>query len=215
MLNKIKDAGVVIALLSLIFMAACGSQAKAMGHVEVVTVFDSAKGELPEGVAIDKSGNIYATLGPPFFVGGGYGAVLKISPDGTETTVLVEYPEGPAPAGLTVDPSGVVYFALPNPGVGDGGVYRILDDGSAERLSGTENIVLHNGVALDKQGDLFVSDSVLGTIWRIPIKESGSAEIWFQHELIAGCTPDDFGANGIAFWKGDLFVANTGRGALI
>jgi sugar lactone lactonase YvrE len=32
---------------------------------------------------------------------------------------------------------------------------------------------------------------------------------------VAGCTPEDLGANGIAFWKGDLFVANTGRGALI
>lgn len=202
------------ALTILVLVIGFNGQANAIADVDVVTSFDAARGELPEGIAIDKMGNIYASVGPPFFVGGGYGAIFKIEPNGNKTK-LVEFPEGPAPAGLTVDPSGVVYFALPNPGVGNGGVYRILDGGGVERLSGTENIVLPNGVALDKQGDLFVSDSILGAIWRIPAKGSGFAEIWLQHELVAGCTPADFGANGIAFWKGDLYVANTGRGALV
>jgi sugar lactone lactonase YvrE len=141
--------------------------------------------------------------------------VLKISPDGTETKVLAEFPDGPAPAGLAVDAPGNVYFALPNPGNTDGGVYRVADDGDPEKLPGTENMIVPNGLALNKQGDLFASDSVLGAIWRIPVNGSESAEIWLQHELVAGCTPDDLGANGIAFWKGDLYVANTGRGALV
>jgi sugar lactone lactonase YvrE len=76
-------------------------------------------------------------------------------------------------------------------------------------------MVVPNGLALDKQGNLFVSDSVLGAVWRIPSNRSAPAEMWLQHELVAGCTPDDLGANGIAFWKGDLYVANTGRGALV
>lgn len=206
--------GILGALTLLVLVIGFNGQANAVAEIEVVASFDAASGELPEGVAVDKVGNIYASVGPPVFVGGGYGAILKIEPDGNKMK-LVEFPEGPAPAGLTVDPSGVVYFALPNPGVGNGGVYRILGGGGIERLSGTENMVIPNGVALDKQGDLFVSDSVLGAIWRVPLKESGSADIWFQHELVAGCTPDDFGANGVAFWKGDLYVANTGRGALI
>jgi hypothetical protein len=215
MFRKMKYASIMIGLLSLITLVACGSQAKAMGQVEVVTTFDAGQGELPEGVAIDKPGNIYVSLGPPFFVGGGYGAVLKISPDGTETTVLAEYPTGPAPAGLAVDASGNVFFAVPEPGGPDVGVYRVSGDGGAERLPGTENMLVPNGLAFEKQGNLFASDSALGAIWRIPSGESGSAEIWLQHELIAGCTPDDLGANGIAFWKGDLYVANTSRGALV
>jgi sugar lactone lactonase YvrE len=76
-------------------------------------------------------------------------------------------------------------------------------------------MIVPNGLAFDKQGNLFVSDSVLGAVWRIPSDGSASAEIWLQHELVAGYTPEDFGANGVAFWKGNLYVANTGRGALV
>jgi hypothetical protein len=63
--GKIRFVGIVIALVSLVAPVACSGQAKAMGQVEVVTTFDAAMGELPEGVAIDKPGNIYVSLGPP------------------------------------------------------------------------------------------------------------------------------------------------------
>ena len=209
-----KKAYVVLAVLVFaLAVAYVGIQAKANDPLEAVKSFNAENNELPEGLTIDKAGNMYVSLGPPFFVGGGYGAIWKLSPNGMEATSLVEYPSGPAPAGVVVDPPGNVYFALSNPGVGDGGVYRLTEDGGTERMPGTENMIVPNGLAFDKQGNLFVGDSVLGAVWRIPSNGSDPAEIWLQHELIAGCTPDDFGANGVAFWKGDLYVANTGRGA--
>jgi len=209
-----KVAVVLIVLVIALAVAYAGIQANANAQLEVVTSFNAEAGELPEGITIDKTGNLYVSLGPPFFVGGGYGAVLKISPDGSEVMELVEYPSGPAPAGVVVDAPGNVFYALPDPG-GIGGVYRVGDDGNPERLPGTENMIVPNGLAFNKKGDLFVSDSAMGVIWRMPPDGSAPAEIWLQHELVAGCTPEDFGANGIAFWKGDLFVANTGRGALV
>ncbi len=196
-------------------VAVFGIQAKSNGQPEMLIAFNAAQLELPEGISIDKPGNLYVSLGPPGFVGGGYGALWKISPDGSEVTELVEYPAGPAPAGVVVDASGNVYFALPDPGGTMGGVYHVSDDGSTHRLPGTEQMIVPNGLAFDKQGNLFVSDSALGIIWRIPSGGASPAEVWLQDELVAGCTPADFGANGIAFWKGDLLVANTGRGALV
>lgn len=195
---------------------AVGSQARASGHVEVVRSFDRTNGELPEGIIIDKVGNIFVTMGIPFFVGGGFGAVWQISPDGTETAVLVEYPDGPSPAGIAVDASGNVYFALVNPFTppeAPGGIYRFADDGSTERLPGTEHMFVPNGLALDKHGNLFVGESLDGAIWRVPTDGSADAEIWLQDEYTMG-GPCGSGANGVALWKSNLYVANTSKGVL-
>ncbi len=181
--------------------------------VEVVELFDASRSELPEGIAIDKAGNIYVSLGPPLFVGGGFGEIWKISPDGTETT-LAQFEGGPPAAGLAVDAAGTVYYAYPSDEEDTQGVYRLTADGDTERLPGTEVIILANGLAFDEQGNLYVSDSILGAIWRIP--PGGSAELWLQHDLLAGCLPDDpFGANGVALWEGNLYAANTAKGILV
>lgn len=182
--------------------------------VQVVSAF-TGYGELPEGITMDKSGNTYVSLGYPFWYqpGDPFGEIWKIGPDG-EITVLDTFPDGPAAAGLAVSPSGVLYFAWPNPGVlSTNGVYRLSGEGERERLPGSENIVLANGLALNKQGDLYVSDSVLGAVWRIP-HDGGPAEIWSQHELLAGCQPGELGANGVAIWHDTIYVANTFRGLL-
>lgn len=184
--------------------------------VEVVISFDRANGELPEGIIVDKVGNILVTLGPPFFFGGGYGAVWQISPDGTESAVLAVYPDGPAPSGIAVDASGNVYFNHGSIFDSTGsrhGIYRFADDGSTERLPGTENIPVPNGLALDKHGNIFVGESLDGAIWRVPTDGSADAEIWLQDEYTEGC-PGDFGANGVAIWKSNIYVANTSKGVL-
>lgn len=183
-------------------------------QIEIVKAFEESPSHLPEGVTIDPEGNFYVSLGPPFFAGGGYGAVRKVSPDGTEET-LVEFPDGPAPAGLAIDTSGNVYFALPNPGQPDVGVYRITGDSGAERLPGTEEMVVPNGLAFDSQGNLYASDSLLGSIWRMP-NDGATAEIWFSHDWLAGCGEEDpIGANGVAYQAGELYVASTAKGILV
>ena len=201
------------ALLVLVAIATMNLTVFADGHIEVVKAFDESPAHLPEGVTLDKEGNLFVSLGPPSFVGGGYGALRQISPDGTET-VLVEYPEGPALAGLTVDSSGGVFFALPNPGQPNTGVYRVTDDG-AEQLPGTENMVVPNGLAFDNQGNLYATDSILGSIWRMPPDGMSDAETWIAHDLVAGCGEENPGANGIALWEDGFYVANTTKGILV
>ena len=201
-------------LILFLLIMVTGLTLNADEHVTVIRAFDESPAFLPEGVTIDAEGNLYFSLGPPFFVGGGYGALHQISPDGTET-VLVEYPEGPAIAGLTVDSDGGIYFALPNPGQPDVGVYRVTDDG-AEQIPGTENMVVPNGLAFDNEGNLYATDSILGSIWRMAPDGSSEAEPWFTHELLAGCSEEEaVGANGIALWEDGFYVANTANGTLV
>ncbi|NIS45754.1 MAG: hypothetical protein GWN61_07000 [candidate division Zixibacteria bacterium] len=220
MSRKTKSIGIAIVLTVLAAIIAFGirsSVVSAVDQVEVVKTFNAAEGQLPEGIILDKSGNIFVTLGAPSFAGGGLGEVWRISPDGTETTILAEfdYPGVSGPAGIVVDAPGNVYFAYPATYPEINGVYR-FENGKPVRLPGTENTVVANGLALDKHGDLFVSDSILGAIWRISLGKSPVASIWFQDDLLAGCLPDEpIGANGIAFWKQNLYVANTGKGLLV
>jgi len=207
----------LIAIAAIIGIGIRVSAVRAIGEVEVVRSFNAGMNELPEGLAIDKTGNIYVSLGPPGWFGPGDGQIWKIRPDGQTETILAKFPDGQGPAGVAVNARGDVYFAWSNPtNPATTGVYQIIS-GSPERIPGTENIVIANGLAFDKQGDLYVSDSILGIIWRIRNDGTGIVEPWFQHEWLTGCDPDTspMGANGVAFWKGDLYVASTSRGLLV
>ena len=120
------------------------------------------------------------------------------------------------PAGIVVNARGDVFFAKPNlADNGKNGVYQLYDDGSTVRLPGTENIMLANGLALDNHGDLFVSDSFLGAIWRVPVDASGPAQIWSLDGLLSGSACGGVGANGVAIWKDSVYVANTAKGSLV
>jgi sugar lactone lactonase YvrE len=201
-------------LLAVIALLAVGlaSTARANEPLEVVTAFDASQGELPEGIAVDKVGNIYVSMGAP---GGPSGEIRRISPDGAQTT-MAELDT--AAAGLAVDAQGNVYYAYVTFDPSTGGVYRLSGDGPPQRLPGTGSILLPNGLGFDKRGNLYVSDSIGGAIWRIP--RNGTAELWIQHESLEGCPPvvpgfPPVGANGVAYRQGDLYVANTGQGLLV
>lgn len=202
-----------IAATSALMMGPVAAQAQ---EFEVSTSFDAAAAELPEGVSIDPDGVKYVTLGPPFFVPeSGPGWVVRIAADGSVET-LAEFDDG-APAGIVAGAGGEVYFARPNPGIEESrGVYRIGADGTPERLPGTEALLVANGLALDGQGGLFVSDSALGTIWHVPL-DGSTAVPWFSDQaMVGGCGGEgEVGANGVALWEDGLYVANTFRGLLV
>ena len=203
----------VTAILICTVAALAPAIADADEGVVVVASFDAP--HWPEGLTIDKSGNIYVTQGDPFWWAPSHGWVKKISPDGTEIEELAFFEDGQGPAGIVVNARGDVFVAKPDLFDPDAnGVYQIHDDGSTERLWGTENIVLANGLAFDNHGDLFVSDSILGAVWRVPADGSGPAQVWAIDESLTGC--GDVGANGVAIWKDRVvYVANTLKGLLV
>ena len=179
--------------------------ASASGPFATLVTFNPAAGEFPEGVTLDKTGNIYMSLTP-------LGQIRMFAPDGSQSLLATVPATGVfGPTGLAVDAPGNVYAADVTFDPATRGVYRIARDGTSVRLSGTEGIEFANGLAFDQRGNLYVTDSVLGAVWRIP--PGGTAEIWDKDPLLAGNGSFGFGfpigANGIAYRHGDIFVTNT------
>ena len=172
----------------------------------VVVDYDLAAGEQPEGVAVDKRGDVYVSLAP-------LGQVWRIDRDGTERMLAQVVPAaaGNGVLGMAVDAPGNVYVAAATFDPASG-VYKIARDGSFARLRGTEAIVFPNGVTLDKEGNVYVTDTILGAVWRVPAG-GGPAELWFQSALLEGSGIFEFGvplgANGIAYRQNAVVVGNT------
>jgi sugar lactone lactonase YvrE len=193
----------IVSLIVVLF--ALPVAASASSQLQTLVMFNPAAGEFPEGVAVDKTGNIYVSITP-------LGQIRRFAPNGSQS-LLTTLPAagGFGPTGLAVDASGNVYAADVTFDPATRGVYRIARDGTSERLAGSESILFANGLAFDQRGNLYVSDSILGVVWRIP--RGGAAEIWAQDPLLAGNGSFGFGfpigANGVAYRNGEVFVANT------
>jgi len=199
---------VVTLLVALLTTAAIPVQVGAGGQIEILRAYDASAGEWPEGVALDKTGNLYVGFQP-------LGQIRKITADGTDP-VVVQFPDA-GTLGLAVDAIGNLYASHASGNPGTGGVYRLNTDGLLERFAGTEQMVFPNSLAFDNRGNLYVTDSATGTIWRIPKK--GAAAPWLQHELLEGLglVPGwpPIGANGIVYRQGTLYVANTEKGLIL
>ncbi len=182
--------------------------------------------ESPEGVAVDKVGNVYVSvLVSNLF--SQHDEIWKFSPTG-ESTLLARF-ETAERVGLAVDAMGNVYIARHGAGAG---VYVVDQDGVAILLPGTEEMYYADGLAFDKRGNLYITDLVSldsspgscmdtygqGGIYRFP-KGGTEAEPWLYHELLTGDCPGILGfpagANGIQFHNGDLYVINTDKGTIV
>jgi sugar lactone lactonase YvrE len=184
-----------------VLMATLGGSAAA---ADTVVRFDPARGELPEGIAFDGSGSMFVSIAP-------LGEIRRLADDGIWSTVLSVDPgtTGLGVLGLAADRSGVVYAAVPSSSPSAHGVWAVGPEGPY-RLAGSEQIVFPNGIAIDHDGVRYVTDSIGGAIWRI--RPDAAAELWLRHESLAGLAelnPFPLGANGIAYAKGRLLVANT------
>ncbi len=209
-------------VIAITLLVVVPSLAGASGHVERLVSFDAAAGQLSEGVAVDKVGNVFVSLAP-------LGQLVKVEPGSDSAQPFGSVPNvNPVTdlglLGLAVDAPGNVYGAVV--AAASQGVWRFdRTTGAASRIPGTEAIPFPNGLAFDKRGNLYVASSFeelspsgapLGGIWRIAT--SGAVERVVVSELLGGTgalVPPGIGANGIAYRQGVLYVTNTEKGMLI
>lgn len=207
----------LVTVVALIVALVGGSAALASNHVEVRVEFNEEQGQLPEGIAVDKRGNIFVSLAP-------LGQLVKI-PAGTSEPMPFGQIPGINPAsdfgllGLATDARGNIYAGVQSSNPTANGVW-VFDrtTGEATRIPGSEGVGFANDVAFDKRGNLYVTDSILGAIWRAP--RNGTLEPWLTGDpnlagngVLGAGVP--IGANGIEFHQGVLYVAVTEQFSLV
>jgi len=190
--------------------------AHAQSDVHILVAFDESAGQNTEGIALDRTGDVFVSVSP-------LGDLWKI-PAGSTTPQPFGHVDGVVPGrdfgmlGLAVDVFGNVYAAVQSADPAVDGVWRFdRRTGDASRLPGTSAIAIPNGLAFDTRGNLFVTDSAAGAIWRIPW--GGSAQVWLQDPALSGDGSlglgVPLGANGIAYRNGVLTVTNTERRTIL
>jgi sugar lactone lactonase YvrE len=207
--------GIMRTLLAVLVAAAALPVAVAGAAVSatVVVDLDPALGELPEGVAVDKRGDVFFSVSP-------LGQIRKLARDGSVSLLAQVVPPGSGngPIGMAVDAPGNVYVATATFDPATSGVYKIARSGSFTRLPGTGAITFPNGIALDKNGNVYVTDTIGGSVWRVP-GNGGPATKWFESPLLLGDGSFNFGfplgANGIAYRQHELVVGNTEKARLV
>lgn len=190
----------------------------APSNATMVVKLDPMKGELPEGLAI-RGDTMYVGLFPLF-------EVRKVDKAGAVT------PFGSVPkvadqkgyvAGVELDKAGNVYVALTSfdPKV-QAGIYKIPAAGGEGKVFGkAQGFVAPNGLDFDDKGNLFATDSVGGTIFKITpqgktTKFASDPALMGDKASCGGLAPFVIGANGIGHdSEGNIWVVNSDKGSLV
>jgi sugar lactone lactonase YvrE len=190
------------------------------GRVETLaTLPDGASG--PEGLEVDAFGNLYvATFG--FTAAGsaaGEGRIFVFDRHGRLERQLSVAGSSPHLLGLRFHPqtgallvndfgSGVVLDV--NPHTGASTVFMTLP---ALPHPGGAGL---NDITFDRAGNVYVSDSFQGIIWKTG-RTGGVATAWVDSDLLRTTGVPPFGANGIRFNHDEstLFACNTGNDTIV
>lgn len=186
----------------------------------VLVSFDPAKGELPEGIAVDPAGRALLGFAPS-------GTVVSVDLATSEVKPFAKLPTPPPNmgfmTGLALDGEKRLYGALVSfsPDA-QPGIYRApAAGGEATLFASDPGMVFPNGLVFQPNGTLLVTDSAAGVIFAV--SPAGHVATWATSDLLQGkkdfCGPDlntfDVGANGIALARDAAYVANNDRGSIV
>lgn len=184
-----------------------------------LVAFDPTQNEFPESVSADVSGNVYVSLQ------GGKGEIRRIKPNGE---MVLHFRLDPLPPegslgilGVHTDGPGQLFAAVASFDPATHGVWWIKINGKAHRIEGSENIVAPDDLAFDDDGNIYVTDVILGAVWRMSPEGKGaySVQPWVIDPLLAGNGSAGqgipLGANGIAYHDGKIHVAVTEQAHIV
>jgi sugar lactone lactonase YvrE len=213
-MTALKSGSVVLGLLMGLF-AMVPARGWERGDVDVLAVLPEVRPGVQssvEGLTVGPDDNIYVpTFG--FNTTGaitGNAVLFVISPSGDIVRQVTIANSSPHVLGLAFNPVNKFLLVLD---FGAGKVLRV------DPMTGNSSVFMVappgaglNALTFDKAGNVYVSDSFLGVIWKTG-PTGGSATAWSTGPLLGpgmGLTPP-FGANGVEFNKAGtiLFVADT------
>lgn len=196
-----------------------GPDLPAATDVETFVLFDPTVPENPESILVDRNGDLLVAFA---FTG----EIRRITPEGEQSTVafvpiavqtLVPCQvEGfPGVLGAIVqDRRGNIFANAAACEDENRGVWKIDPEGNVSLVANLPAGSLPNGITLAR-GFLFVADSALGVIWRIPSR-GGEPVVWADGPLLAE-DPAVFapGPNGIQVFRDEIYVANSDSAQII
>ena len=167
----------------------------------------------PEGITVDRHGDVYVSL---FQVTktSGPGKVVVFDDDGSLKREVTVAGSSNLLLGLAFHPQTNELLVI------DFGNGRVLD---VNPHTGASTIFMDvgagsglNALTFDSHGNVYVSDSFQGVIWRTGPK-GGTPTPWVKDALLTTTGYPPFGANGIDFNSDEsaMFVANTGDDRII
>ncbi len=184
------------------------------GEVETFATLPAGSAN-PEGITADKQGNIYVTTFNPTAPAGTLGRLIVFNRDGQLVRDVPVQGSSPALLGLDFHP---ITGALLIIDFGAGKVLKVNPvNGHAEVFTTVTGSSGLNALTFDTQGNVYISDSFQGIIWRTG-QNGGPATAWVT-DAATLTTPGipPFGANGVGFNKHEsiLYVANTGSDTVV
>jgi sugar lactone lactonase YvrE len=200
-------------LLSFALLYPLNAAAWERGDVETFATLPAGHAN-PEGIAADKQGNIYVTTFAPTAPAGTLGQLFVFSPQGQLVRQVGISGSSSAPLGLNFHPQtgdllvidfGAAKVVKVNPLNGQSSVFATVTGGAGL-----------NALTFDGQGNVYVSDSAQGIIWKTG-PNGGAAVAWVMDPLLTTTGVPGFGANGVGFNKAfsTLYVANTGNDTVV
>jgi sugar lactone lactonase YvrE len=219
---RVKGAAVALAVVGGVAVPAAQASAWDRGRVRTFAVLPAGASG-PEGLEVDSHGRVYVSTfgftatGPAsgegqLFVFDDHGRLLRQVSIAGSSPHLLGMRFQPGTGTLLVVDNGSSKVLAVDPQDGSSTVFLTLPSPLPHPAAGASL----NDVTFDRAGNVYVSDSAAGIVWKTG-PHGGTAAVWVDSPLLTTTGVPPFGANGIRFDRREtaMFVANTGNDTVV